>query len=81
MSTSAQQTRVIEYIEATFLAILEEIQKRPVGHPLITLKRIVRSQSQQPNQRQVTYGWPGRTRDEAWRFSKFNLDCRFPRRK
>jgi hypothetical protein len=59
------------HIEVMFLAILCEIQKRPSGNPKITLRRIVPDRlnlSQQFKQREVTYRWPGRNREEAWRF-------------
>ncbi|KAF7507604.1 hypothetical protein GJ744_010274 [Endocarpon pusillum] len=62
----------LDYIETTFLDILSEIEKRPCGRPKITLKRIVGDdphQCHQVTEREVTYSWPGKNREEAWRFA------------
>lgn len=65
---------VIDYIEQTFSSIVDEIQKRPFGYPKITLQRIVRSQSQQVKEKEITYSWPGKNVDEAHRFSMDLID-------
>lgn len=72
------QERVCAYIETTLSHIIEEIQTRPCGRPSITLKRIrdvktsVDPASQQVERqivdREVTYGFPGKNKHEAWRF-------------
>lgn len=76
----ASQKAVLAYIENTFSKILTEIQKRPCGHPIIVLRRITalrahRSEDQvgmdwEIKDHEVTYGFPGRTKDEAWRFGR-----------
>lgn len=61
----------MEYIELTFLNVLSEIEKRPLGNPKITLKRIVPHPSNlrgHITEREITYSWPGKNREEAWRF-------------
>lgn len=60
-----------KFIQNAFLAILSEIEKRPVGNPKITLRRIVGEPSNQNRhitEREATYCWPGKNRDEGWRF-------------
>ena len=61
----------LAFIESTFLNILSDIQKRPAGDPKITLKRIVHDPTNlnlSIREREVTYRWPGKNREEAWRF-------------
>lgn len=61
----------LAFIESTFLDILSEIEKRPAGDPKIRLRRIVRDPidlNPTIRVREVTYRWPGKTREEAWRF-------------
>ena len=76
---SPEQVSVVEYIESTFSTILSEIQKQPFGHPQITLRRIMALDAHEDidslitsfeiKHRTVTYGFPGKTKDEAWRFT------------
>ena len=76
---SPEQVSVVEYIESTFRIILSEIQKRPFGHPHITLRRITALDAHEDidslttsfdiRHRTVTYGFPGKTKEEAWRFT------------
>jgi hypothetical protein len=73
---SMQSQAPAAYIEQTLLRILTEIEKRPSGHPKVVLRRIVRdrSTSQHVTEREITYCWPGRNREEAWRFGNAALD-------
>lgn len=76
------------YIEETFLSILSKIQSRPPGSPLIILKKPAPFQSAvlsnnskkaeagMPKEKSVTYRWPGKNREEAWRFGN-HLTFRF----
>jgi hypothetical protein len=73
--------RVLDYIEETFDNILGEVKTRPCGKPVIILRRIV---SVRPyydevdpgilkwhiQDREVKYFYPGKTKDEAWRFGR-----------
>jgi len=80
MGTAANQ-KVVDYIENTFSNILREIEARPCGKPVIILKRIVAVRPYYDEadfmrlkwhieDREVQYRFPGRTEDEAWRFSE-----------
>jgi hypothetical protein len=65
------------FIEATLISILSEIEKRPAGNPKISLKRIACDRLDpgcQITEREVTYCWPGNNRNEAWRFGIETLD-------
>jgi hypothetical protein len=65
------------FIEATLISILSEIEKRPAGNPKISLKRIACDRLDpgcQITEREVTYCWPGKNRNEAWRFGIETLD-------
>ena len=67
-----------DHIQVIFLSIIYEIQKRPAGNPHITIRRIIPDRSnlsQQVREREVTYRWPGKNREEAWRFG----NCFLPR--
>ena len=76
---SPEQVSVVEYIEGTFSTILSEIQKEPFGHPCFTLRRITALDAHEDidslttsfeiKHRTVTYYFPGKTKDEAWRFT------------
>lgn len=70
----------LQYIESTLDDVLAAFETRPHGSPKIRLKRL-RSHLPQASQesgevswsvedRDVTYEFPGQTRDEAWRFSR-----------
>ena len=70
----------LQYIESTLDDVLAAFEKRPHGSPKIQLKRL-KSHLPQASQesgdvswsvedRDVTYAFPGQTRDEAWRFSE-----------
>ena len=68
---------VIKYIDETFDQVLSEIQKRPYGKPQIALKRITALKPYhgahhhlqwQVEDREVVYGFPGKSAGEAWRF-------------
>lgn len=76
--TAANQ-KVLHYIQDTFDHILREIQIRPCGQPTIVLKRIVavkpryaQADSTQlqwhVEDREIKYGFPGKNKDESWRF-------------
>jgi hypothetical protein len=64
--------RVLDYIEDTLSSIVKEIQIRPCGKPSITLRRIGRLSSDpsqtQITERDITYSFPGKNKEEAWRF-------------
>ncbi|OCT52499.1 Meiotic recombination protein rec12 [Cladophialophora carrionii] len=78
--TTANQ-QVIDYIEATFNAILYEIRRPSAdGKPVVTLNRIVSVKPYYDDDdfarlkwhveaREVKYHFPGKNRDEAWRFA------------
>src|SRR4051794_19616269 len=77
-SIAAPQGRVLTYIENTLDRVLQAIQLRPHGQPSITLKRIkdvkvsispiTRQVERQVVDRNITYSFPGKNNDEAWRF-------------
>ena len=72
--------RVAAYIETTLCCVLQDIQLRPDGRPSITLKRIrdvkawvnplTLQVERQIVDREVTYRFPGRNKDEARRFGQ-----------
>ena len=72
--------RVLQFIEATVTGIEEQLHLRPPGKPSITLKRItgLKPHDDLENGEAVwvarhhnaTYSFPGRTKEEAWRFGK-----------
>jgi hypothetical protein len=74
------QAKVMDYIESTLNKVLEDIQIRPCGRPSIILRRItdVRpplSSNHLSDELEVTYkdmtiSFPGKNKDEAWRFSQ-----------
>ena len=76
--THSPHKRVADFIEATLGKIVADIQARPCGRPSITLRRItdiklqIDVSSGQTKRmivdRAVTYSFPGRNKDEAWRF-------------
>ena len=73
------QKAVIDYIEDTFSRLLAEIQRRPHGHPEIVLRKITSLKAHEDidsgtivwdiQDREVRYGFPGKTKEEAWRFA------------
>jgi meiotic recombination protein SPO11 len=79
--TTANQ-QVLDYIEATFNAILHEIRQSSAdGKPVVTLKRIVSVKPYFDDDDfaqlkwhvkacEVKYHFPGRNKDEAWRFGE-----------
>ena len=79
--------KVLDYIQRTFNDILDEIKVRPCGKPVITLKRITAVKPYYDDSdsirlkwriedREVSYSFPGKTKDEAWRFGKEKtVDC------
>ncbi|KAI1622038.1 meiotic recombination protein SPO11 [Exophiala viscosa] len=78
--TTAGNRKVLAYIETTFNHILHEIQIRPCGKPVIVLRRIVSVRPYHDENdlnrlkwhiedREVTYSFPAKTKDEAWRFA------------
>lgn len=83
MDEPSPSDRVLNYIKSTFDHIFAEIEKRPYGHPGISLQRITsldasiddytRELKWEVRTRQVTYGWPGTTQEEAWRFGQSNV--------
>ena len=78
-STTESRRRVLSYIEQSIEAILDQLQTRPAGNPSILLRRIsslsleqgiTRCDTQwQVNDREVRYSFPGRSKDDAKRFS------------
>ncbi|KAJ9500047.1 endodeoxyribonuclease [Exophiala xenobiotica] len=73
--------KVLDFIENTFNNILREIEVRPCGKPVIVLRRIVAVRPYYDEadfmrlkwhieDREVQYRFPGKTDDEAWRFSE-----------
>ena len=80
LGIESAQGRVLAYIETTLGHIIQEIQVRPHGCPSITLKRIkdvqtsVNVVTQQVERRildrEVTYCFPGKNKDESWRFGQ-----------
>jgi meiotic recombination protein SPO11 len=74
------QQRVVAYIETTLRCVIQDIQARPDGRPSVTLKRIrdvkawvnpfTLQLERQIVDREVTYRFPGRNKDEAWRFGQ-----------
>lgn len=78
---TAANRKVLTYIETTFNKILHEIQIRPCGKPVIVLRRIVSVRPYHDandfnrlkwhiQDREVSYSFPAKTRDEAWRFGE-----------
>jgi hypothetical protein len=78
---TAANRKVLTYIETTFNSILREIQIRPCGKPVIVLRRIVSVRPYhdkkdlnrlkwQIQDREVSYSFPAKTKDEAWRFGE-----------
>jgi hypothetical protein len=74
--------RVLGYIDSTVQSICDELQVKPYGKPSITLKRITKLKPRQHDEgnveweiesREVTYCFPGKTRDEAWRFCQYKI--------
>lgn len=75
------QTRVRNYIDSVFAALLDELMLSDGGKPALTLKK--RSQSATgyfinsasgalettASETSVTLSWPGKDVHEAWRFS------------
>lgn len=78
ISISLENELVLSYIESTLNQVITQIQIRPPGTPQIVLHRIVSlDHSYDPvfgsilwhiKSCKVTYEWPGKTRQEAWRF-------------
>ncbi|RVX66221.1 hypothetical protein B0A52_10148 [Exophiala mesophila] len=77
---SLAHQKVIDYIESTFDHIIQEIQVRPYGKPVITLKRITAIKPYYDHSdymrlkwhiedRPISYSFPGKNKDEAWRFA------------
>lgn len=72
--------RVLAYIETSLGRIIQAIQVRPHGRPSISLKRVrdvkisVNPGSGQVERqivdREVTYCFPGKNKDEAWHFGE-----------
>lgn len=71
--------RLLSYIDGTIRNIYDQLQTKPYGKPSITLKRIAKLKPQQSEDgelrweiesREVTYSFPGKNKDEAWRFSE-----------
>lgn len=78
---SPAHQKVIEYIESTFDHIIHEIQVRPHGKPVITLRRITAINPYYDHSdymrlkwhiedRPMTYSFPGKNKEEAWRFGR-----------
>ena len=72
--------RVLHFIESTVEAIEEQLQLRPPGKPSITLIRITGLKPHDESgtgeagwvarDHEVTYSFPVKTKDDAWRFSE-----------
>jgi len=78
---SPASQKVLCYIERTFNDILDEIQVRPCGKPVITLQRISTVKPYYDDadsvlvrwhieDREVSYSFPGKNKAEAWRFGR-----------
>ena len=89
ITITAAGQQVLDFVEATFNGILHEI-RRPSGDgkPVITLHRItaVRPYFDEDDfmrlkwhieSRDVKYHFPGKNKDEAWRFGKCRTFHRF----
>lgn len=69
------QVMAVNYIEKTFNQIIKDIHIRPCGHPSIVLKRIAHVKSPGSDNswevadRQTKITFPGKNKDEAWRFA------------
>ena len=72
--------RVLHFIGSTVEAIEKQLQLHPPGKPSITLTRITGWKPHDESGRgeavwvardhEVTYSFPGKTKEEAWRFGK-----------
>jgi len=78
---SPASQKVLCYIERTFNDILNEISVRPRSKPVITLQRISTIKPYYDDtdsmpvkwhieDREVSYSFPGKNKDEAWRFGR-----------
>lgn len=78
----AQAAKVLSFIEQTTDAIEEQLALHPPGQPSITLKRVTCLKPQNEDgelqwkakDHEVVYSFPGKTKEEAWRFGK-KLSC------
>jgi hypothetical protein len=80
LSSETPQERVVAYIETSLGCIVNAIQVRPDGLPSITLKRIrdvkgflnpvTQRVERKIVDREVKYGFPGKNKDDAWRFGR-----------
>ena len=73
---AANARKVLDYIERTTGSIEDELRLRPPGKPSITLTRITGLKLDSDGhgwiaqEHEVTYSFPGKTKEEAWRFGK-----------
>ena len=80
---NADSQRVVCFIENTFEQIKRRLQQQPPGEPSVTFRRITGLKpnhelgSQQvawvAREHEVTYSWPGKTKEEACRFGEMPL--------
>lgn len=79
VTITAENRKVLDFIESCFNGILQQIKVRPYGKPVIALKRIVAVKPSYDEtdstrlkwniqDREVRYSFPGKNKDEAWRF-------------
>lgn len=79
LTHSPARGKVLQHIESTFNQIIHELHVHPCGNPIIVLKRItaIKPYYDEDDQgrlkwhvqdRQVTYKFPGKNKDETRRF-------------
>lgn len=78
--TNEDSQRVLHFVEGTVQHIEEQLRLRPPGKPSITLTRITGLKPHNNSgtgeivwvaqDHEVTYYFPGKTKEEAWRFGK-----------
>jgi hypothetical protein len=79
----------LDFITGALEQIVAEVQRAEHGSPAITLNRLdsydpvlsqdLLSTEFKAKSHQVTYGWPGKTAEEAWRFGQMKrLSCENP---
>ena len=77
---AANARKVLDYIERTTCNIEDELKLRPPGKPSINLIRITGLKLDSDGhdwvaqEHEVTYSFPGKTKEEAWRFGKMLSD-------
>jgi hypothetical protein len=75
--------KVLSFIEKTITGIEEQLALNPPGRPSVKLKRITGLKPQNEDgelqwkakDHEVVYSFPGKTKEEAWRFGRISLRC------